>query len=147
MPPHGIFLIYPRKARLRFRSRHCIVDDNKISDNLQAKGKRIFFICSFTPHRLSFSFPSAYKFSRFCLQYELTPHPSFLSGSTRPDDAVFFLGKAPNDILGKDAACGCSAGPAVKAREPFRKGRQPLHLFHGCSKIRIKGRSRFGLDP
>ena len=142
----GFFLYIQERQCKGFRSRHCIVDDSKISDNLQAKGKRIFPTRFSSPHGFSFSFPSAHKFSQFCLQYELTPQPSFLSRLARPDDAVFLLGKAPNDILCKDAAGWRPAGSAVKAGEPFRKGRQPLHLFHGRPKIRVKGRSRFCLE-
>lgn len=143
MPPHGIFLYIQERQCNGFRSRHCIVDDSKISDNLQAKGKRIFPTRFSSPHGFSFSFPSAHKFSQFCLQYELTPQPSFLSRLARPDDAVFLLGKAPNDILCKDAAGWRPAGSAVKAGEPFRKGRQPLHLSMAVPKSGSRGGAGF----
>lgn len=80
----GFFLYIQERQCNGFRSRHCIVDDSKISDNLQAKGKRIFPTRFSSPHGFSFSFPSAHKFSQFCLQYELTPQPSFLSRLARP---------------------------------------------------------------
>ena len=142
----GFFLYIQERQCNGFRSRHCIVDDSKISDNLQARGSAFFphvFQARMGSHSLSLQ---PISFSQFCLQYELTPQSSFLSRLARPDDAVFLLGKAPNDILCKDAAGWRPRRLRSQGREPFRKGRQPLHLFHGRPKIRVKGRSRFCLE-
>ena len=145
----GFFLYIQERQCNGFRSRHCIVDDSKISDNLQAKGKRIFPTRFSSPHGFSFSFPSAISFLSFA--FNMIDTPAVISSRlARPDDAVpkkkNLLGKAPNDILCKDAAGWRPAGSAVKAGEPFRKGRQPLQSFHGRPKIRVKGRSRFCLE-
>ena len=60
----GFFLYIQERQCNGFRSRHCIVDDSKISDNLQAKGKRIFPHV-FKPAWVLILFPFSHKFLSF----------------------------------------------------------------------------------